>query len=353
MSTMPQKMKAAIFYEAGDMRLEEIDIPTISDNQVLVKVKYNGLCGTDATEFTKGPMMTPLKTRHPGSGHLGPLVLGHEFIGTVVACGKNVQSMSGKRIACGAGISCGKCSRCLEGRTNLCLNYYTLGISTHGGMAEYVAADAEFCIPIPDSLSDEDAAMAQPLAVGIHGVTRSGVKKGDTVIVLGVGAIGCFVVVGLLKLGVEIIAVDIDQGRLDVAHQLGVSQTFLIEKDVTPEQIKGQIGKSADVVFETSGAPGAIPRALALTEKGGTCMLMGLNKSPEGVTFSDPVLREITLQTTVAHVCATDMPAALEILATTNVADLLRGPVYPLANFKDAFEMLTSGKPTGKILVQP
>jgi 2-desacetyl-2-hydroxyethyl bacteriochlorophyllide A dehydrogenase len=352
-TSLPTSMKVAMLHEAGDLRLEELPLPTYGDDDVLIDVKYNGLCGTDATEFTKGPMMTPLKTRHPNSGHLGPVVLGHEFIGTVVAAGKNATAMIGKRIACGAGISCGTCLRCSEGRTNLCTKYYTLGTSTHGGLAEYVAAPANICVPIPDSLSDEDAALAQPLAVGIHGVTRSGVKAGDTAFVLGVGAIGSFVVVGLKKIGVKIIAADVDQGRLDVATKLGAEKTLLMAKDATPEDVKALFGESADVVFETSGAPGAVPRAIALTKNGGVCTLMGLNKVPEPVIFSDPVLREVVLQTTVAHVCRTDIPAALEILATTNVADLLRGPVVELSNVAHAFELLTGGTATGKILVKP
>ena len=242
---------------------------------------------------------------------------------------------------------------CKEGRTNLCDLYYTLGLSIHGGLAEYALAPKNICVPIPDNVSDESAALAQPLAVGIHGVRRAGVRKGDQVVLLGVGAIGSFACVALQSYGVEIIAMDIDQKRLDVATQLGAAKTILISPEITPAEIKAFIPAGADVVFETSGAPGAAARGLALTKRGGTLMLMGLNKTPQDFPFADAVLREVVLQTTVAHVCKDDMPEALELLASGKVAELLTDRIYSLENVNEAFDALASGKANGKILVTP
>lgn len=347
-------MRAAILHDILDLRVEDFPKPAILDsNEVLVHVKYNGLCGTDASEYAKSSMLVPLKGMHPNSKHEGATILGHEFIGTVIEAGSNAQEMLGKRVACGAGVSCGQCQRCKEGRTNLCDHYYTLGLSIHGGLAEYVAAPKEICIPIPDNVTDESAALAQPLAVGIHGVRRAGVKNGDQVVLLGVGAIGSFACVALQNYGVEIIAMDISQERLDIATKLGASKTILISPEVTPAEIKSYFPSGVDVVFETSGALGAAARGLALTKRGGTLMLMGLNKTPQEFPFLDAVLREVVLQTTVAHVCQDDMPEALELLASGEVAKLLTDRVYSLENIKDAFDALISGKVYGKILVTP
>lgn len=346
-------MRAAVLYGLHDLRVENFPVPAIGENDVLIEVSYNGLCGTDASEFAKGQIMVPLNTPHPNSKHLGPTVLGHEFIGKVVDAGSNAKNMIGQRVACGAGVSCGKCLRCKEGRTNLCATYYTLGLSTHGGLAEFAVAPKSTCIPIPDDIQDVHAALAQPLAVGIHGVRRAGVKKGDSVILLGLGAIGSFVCVALQEYGVEIIAMDIDEKRLLTAKKLGASQTFMIDKDITPADIKALYPTQADVVFETSGAPGALARALALTKMGGTLMMMGLNKTPQELTFADAVLREVTLQTTVAHVCADDIPEALQLLKSGVVADLLTEKVVQLEDAPTAFEDLAAGKASGKILVTP
>src|SRR5689334_1184434 len=177
-------MRAAVLHAPGDMRIEEYPDPVAGPGMVVLSVACNGLCGTDVTEYTKGPMMVPLTTRHPGSGHLGPTILGHEFVGEVVAAGPGAERWRGRRAASGAGVSCGACRRCRQGRTNLCEHYYTLGLSTHGALAEYVAVPAATLREIPDGCADRDAALAQPLAVGLHAVDRSGVQPGDTVLVL-------------------------------------------------------------------------------------------------------------------------------------------------------------------------
>ena len=345
-------MRAAVLHDLHDLRVEDVPLPTFGDNEVLIEVSYNGLCGTDASEFAKGQIMVPLKNPHPNSKHLGPTILGHEFIGTVVAAGLNAQNLIGKRVACGAGVSCGECKRCTQGRTNLCDHYYTLGLSFHGGLAEYVATPAKICIPIPDDISDVHAALAQPLAVGIHGVRRAGIKSGDTVIILGVGAIGSFVCVALQQYDVTIIALDIDAGRLRIAKQLGATKSILIDQNVTPAEIKSFV-LQADVVFETSGTNGGVARALALTKMGGTLMMMGLNKTPQELVFADAVLREVTIQTTVAHICAEDMPEALGMLRSGTVAELLTEKIVQLENVALSFEELAAGKATGKILVTP
>jgi 2-desacetyl-2-hydroxyethyl bacteriochlorophyllide A dehydrogenase len=347
-------MRAAVLHDILDIRVEDFPKPAaLGPDEVLVEVKYNGLCGTDASEYAKSSMMVPLTKPHPNSKHVGATILGHEFVGVVVDAGSNSQEMIGKRVACGAGISCGECQRCKEGRTNLCDHYYTLGLSTHGGLAEYVAAPKNICIQIPDDVTYESAALAQPLAVGIHGVRRAGVKKGDQVILLGVGAIGSFVCVALQSYGVKITAMDISQQRLDVATKLGADKTILISPEITPAELKLHFPTGADVVFETSGAPGAAARGLALARRGGALMLMGLNKAPQDFPFTDAVLREVTLETTVAHVCKDDMPDALALLASGTVAKLLTDRIYSLENIHEAFEALTSGRANGKILVAP
>lgn len=346
-------MRAAVLHDLHDLRVEDVPVPSFGENEVLIKVSFNGLCGTDASEFAKGSIMVPLKNPHPNSKHVGATILGHEFVGLVVKAGANVRDLMGKRVACGAGVSCGTCKRCREGRTNLCDHYYTLGLSIDGGLAEYVAAPGDICFPIPDGVQDVHAVLAQPLAVGIHGVRRSGVRDGDKVVVLGAGAIGSFVCVALQQYDVEIIAMDIDQKRLDVASKLGATRTILIEPTVTPADIKGLYPEQADVVFETSGAPGGVARAVALTRMGGILLLMGLNKAPQELVFADPVLREVTLQTTVAHVCKEDMPAALDLLQSGTIAELLTEKIVNLEDVVSVFEYLSAGKATGKILVTP
>lgn len=344
-------MRAAVLYGNDDLRIENVAVPAIGPGDVLIKVTYNGLCGTDATEFAKGPMMVPLVAPHPNSKHQGPTILGHEFVGKVVDTGANAKEMLGVRVACGAGVSCGTCRMCNEGRTNLCNSYYTLGLSTHGGLAEYVSAPKDICIPIPDDCSDLDAVLAQPLAVAIHAVRRAKISKGDRVVLLGVGAIGTFICIALQGLGVDITAIDVEQSRLDAAKKFGADHTILIDPQETPAQLLAMYGAGADIVFETSGSKGAPTRALSLTRNGGTLLLLGLNKTPQDFLFSDAVLREITLETSAAHVCVDDIPAALEILRSGDIAPLLIERVLDLEEALQACKTISAGKALGKLVI--
>lgn len=344
-------MRAAVLYGNDDLRIENVALPAIGPDDVLIEVTYNGLCGTDATEFSKGPMMVPLVVPHPNSKHRGPTILGHEFVGKVVDAGTNAKEMLGVRVACGAGVSCGTCRMCKEGRTNLCDSYYTIGLSTHGGLAEYVSAPQGICIPIPDECSDLDAVLAQPLAVAIHAVRRARFSKGDRVILLGAGAIGTFICIALQGHEVDITAIDIEQSRLDAAKKFGADHTILIDPRVTPAELLAIYGAGADIVFETSGSKGAPTRALTLTRNGGTLLLLGLNKTPQDFVFSDAVLREITLETSAAHVCADDIPAALEILSSGEIAPLLIERVLSLEDALEAFKAISAGTALGKLVI--
>lgn len=346
-------MRAAVLYGNDDLRIEDVAIPVLAEDDVLIQVSYNGLCGTDATEFSKGPMMVPLDKPHPNSKHVGPTILGHEFVGLVVEAGANAKDLIGVRVACGAGVSCGNCKMCKAGRTNLCDSYYTLGLSTHGGLAEYVRAPKNICVPIPDDCSDLDAVLAQPLAVAIHAVRRANISPGDRVVLLGVGAIGTFICIALQEYDVDVIAIDIEQSRLDAAKTFGADQAILIDPQLSSEELAASLGIAADIVFETSGAKGAPTRAKSLVRNGGMIMLLGLNKTPQEFVFSDAVLREVTLETSAAHVCATDIPAALALLKSGAIAPLLIERVLDLEDSLEAFIALSSGRALGKFVVCP
>lgn len=346
-------MRAAVLYGNDDLRIEDVAMPVLAEDDVLIQVAYNGLCGTDATEFSKGPMMVPLYKAHANSGHVGPTILGHEFVGRVVEAGANAKELLGARVACGAGVSCGSCRMCKEGRSNLCDSYYTLGLSTHGGLAEYARAPKNICVPIPDDCSDLDAVLAQPLAVAIHAVRRANISRGDRVVLLGVGAIGTFICIALQGYDVEVTAIDIEQSRLDAAKKFGADHTILIDPQMSSEDLAASFDRAADIVFETSGTKGAPTRAMALVRNGGTIMLLGLNKSAQEFVFSDAVLREITLETSAAHVCATDIPDALALLRSGAIAPLMIERVLDLEQSLEAFVALSSGRALGKFVVCP
>jgi len=349
------KMKAAVYHAAGDVRIEERDVPTAVAGEALIKVLRSGMCGTDASEYKSGPKIFATQTKHPMSGHHGPMILGHEFIGEIVG---DVDSASGfttgDLVASGAGISCGTCSRCAENRTNLCERYVTLGLNRDGGMAEFVAAPTSTLVKIPTGLSLDAAGIAQPLAVGLHAARRAGVRDGDKVLLIGAGAIGTFVLSGLKKLfDAEVVVLDFAGSRLERASRLGADHTVDVG-DNAETDIRKIFGDSGiDVVIEASGAPGQLQFAIGLVKPGGNILQVGLPSSRQEIDVHRIVMSEINILTTLAHVCGQDLAPALEILGSTALAAELVEGVYPLSDISNQLEQLGSGKIQGKVLFDP
>src|SRR6266851_4242946 len=174
-------MKAAVYHGRRDVRIEERPVPTgPGRGEVVLEVLMAGICGTDAGEFAHGPLLIPLDAQHPANGHCGPVILGHEFVGRIVAMGPEVEGLAvGQRVVPGAAWWCGQCRWCLEGRSNLCAQYFVLGLHADGGLAELAKVPARMCYMVPTRCSDESAAMAQPLAIALHAVHQSGVQPGQ------------------------------------------------------------------------------------------------------------------------------------------------------------------------------
>lgn len=350
-------MRAAVFHGPGDVRVERVSEPgPPGPTELLIEPVRAAICGTDSSEYAHGPKMVPLHHPHPASGHIGPLILGHEFVGRVAAVGSEVEGFSGgERVVSGAGVSCGECSWCRAGRTNLCASYYTLGLSAPGGLAERVLSPASICRVVPDAIDDDAAAMAQPLAVAIHALERGGVAAGQTLAVIGLGGIGAFVLGAAAARGLErLVGIDIDPHRLEVARALGADATVDAREDDVAKAVREATGgEGADVVIEASGAPGSPSAAIHAAKRGGRVVIVGLQAKPPEVDLFDAALREIDLQSTVAHVCGTDLPASLEVLAGGQIAELVLDRVIPLERIvNDGLVPLAEGRAAGKIVVE-
>lgn len=340
-------MIAAVYHGPRDIRIEEVPDPRDpAEGEVVIAVRKVALCGTDASEWDHGPRLA-----RP------PVILGHEFMGEVVAIGDGVEGFAiGQRVVTGAGVWCDKCEWCRSGRTNLCERYYTLGLTVDGGLATFARVPAKTLVPVPDGLPDDAAAIAQPQAVALHAVRRSGLKPGQTVVVIGAGGIGAFAIAAAAALGLEtLIAVDIDRGRLDTAAALGATHLIdATQADPAQAVLDLTSGLGAHVALETSGAPTAPATALASVRRGGRVVLVGLQAAPRELDLFTPVVREVDLVTSLAHVCREDLPEAVQILATRNVAEVTLGPRIALGVLvPKGLEPLHEGRARGKIIVDP
>ncbi len=355
---MTGTMRAAVYHGAGDVRIEERPVPQVTPGRVLLRVVRSGICGTDATEYLHGPSLFPVDRRHPASGHQGPMVMGHEFVGEVVDCGAGTAQLDGRRLATGAGVSCGTCAWCLTGRTNLCADYWTLGLNADGGLAEYALVPASTCVPIPDGCDDDSAGLAQPLAVGLHAARRTAAGPGDTVVLIGAGAIGSFILCGLAGRGCDrVVAVDVDDARLATARKLGATDTVNVAGVDPVDAVRELTGPTgAQLVVESSGVSGSAQRAVRMAARGGRVLLVGLAHEPQSLDLADATLREVDLLTTVAHVCDDDLPEALDLLTDGRIAGHLLDRVIGLERLvapDDGLAALAARRVAGKILVDP
>lgn len=338
-------MRGAVYRGPGDVRIEPVPEPAPpGPGELLIKVTMAALCGTDSAEWDHGPLLA-----RP------PVLLGHEFTGSVVAAGADVTDfLPGTRVVSGAGISCGRCEWCAAGRTNLCASYQTLGLHRDGGLAEFVLSPASICRVVPDGLDDTGAAMAQPLSVALHAARRGRVAAGRSCAVIGAGGIGAFIVAAAAALGADpLIAIDVADGRLATAAALGATHTVNAEREDAASAVFGTTGgDGAHVVIEASGAPGSPATALNMVRRGGDVVITGLQSKPAEIDLFAVSTREVGLHGTLAHVCGEDLGEAVSILADTSLAGTVLGEVIPLADLVErGLRPLAERKARGKIVV--
>lgn len=246
---MEGKMKVAVMEGVGKMGFTERPIPTPKDDEVLVKLEYVGICGSDLHYYEHGRIGDYIVEP--------PFVLGHEPGGTVVEVGKDVKHLKvGDRVALEPGKTCGHCEFCKTGRYNLCPDVIFFATPPVDGVfQEYVAHEAGLCFKLPDNVDTMEGALIEPLAVGFHAAKQGGAAMGQTAVVTGSGCIGLVTMMALKALGVDkVYVVDIMQKRLDKAIELGATGVINgREKNTVEELLKLTNGRGVDLAIDTSG----------------------------------------------------------------------------------------------------
>lgn len=211
-----KNMKGLVIYGAGDMRYKEVPIPSLKEDEVLIRVKACGICGSD------------LPRALYGKAHYYPIILGHEFSGEVVATGEKVNNFKeGDRVVAAPLLPCGQCPACKMGKPAMCSFYGFLGSRQNGAMAEFIAVKEENLIKLPDEISFYEGALIEPLTVAIHGVERFPTTPGDDVVIFGAGTIGLLVLQVLKARGLgRVFVIDVVQEKLDLARKLGADITL-------------------------------------------------------------------------------------------------------------------------------
>ncbi|MBI2527971.1 MAG: alcohol dehydrogenase catalytic domain-containing protein [Candidatus Rokubacteria bacterium] len=311
-------MKAAVYHDTADIRIEAVPDPILAAGELILEVHAAGICGTDVTEYLRGPIQYPIHSRHPVTGHLGPMIPGHEVAGRIVAMGAGVDGFEvGQVVASGAGISCGTCEPCAAGQTNLCVHYCTVGLERHGGLAQFCAVPASTCLSgEPLGLDEETAALAQPMAIAVHSMRRGRLRPQDEAVIIGAGGIGAFLTYAAAALGARVTVVDVVPERLRLAADLGAAETLLPTSDSPlAEQLRDR-GVQPAVVYEVVGGERTVTGALEAVLPGGRVVLVGLHDDPRSLDLRRVTTGEMELVGTKAHACGVDLPEALRLLGS-------------------------------------
>ncbi|MCK0469967.1 NAD(P)-dependent alcohol dehydrogenase [Halalkalibacter sp. APA_J-10(15)] len=348
---MSGKMKAAVLNKPLDIEVKERDVPTINENEVLVKVHCIGVCGSDVHYYEHGKIGRYVVKE--------PIILGHELAGDVVMIGASVSHLKvGDRVAIEPGVTCGTCQYCKSGRYNLCPDVVFMATPpVDGAWADYVKIRADFAFKLPDSMSFEEGALLEPLSVGFHSMIRGEVKPSDRLFISGLGPIGLLAVQAAKLFGVtEIYASDVVPFRRQLAEELGVTAVLNpLEGDVNQQLTDDLTSENGiDVVIETSGNASAVGDTVHVVKRGGRIVLVGMPVQDEiPLNVNQLIDAELNVHGVFRYV--NTYPAAIQSLSNSDLSiEKIITHKYALKDIKKAVEMARTAKDTSiKIMIYP
>ena len=351
-------MKAAVYHGRGDVRVEDRPEPQVRPGTVKLKVDWCGICGTDLHEYEEGPIFVPPPgSPHPITGETLPLILGHEFAGTITEVGAEVSGFKiGQRVAIDPILASGDDDECRRGDSHLCRKLGFQGLSgAGGGFSSHVVALADRTHDLGD-LGTDIGAMVEPLAVAFHAVRESGIRPGDTAVVYGAGPIGQAAILCLRAAGAgTVIVVDPAAARQQMARTLQADLVYdPREVDVAGEVLRLTGGRGAEVAFDCAGLDATVTSAMDTVRRGGTIVMVAICGHQAKVDMLALVLREIRLVGTIAY--NGDFPRVISLLRDGRIdpTPMITKRIAVDDIVPDGFqELLANRDKHVKILVQP
>ncbi len=337
-------MKAAVFKQVGQpLVVETVADPTPEASELVVKVSYCGICGTDLHSTREGAFAVPCDS-----------ILGHEFCGHVVETGSALRDLwqVGDRVTSLPFLGCGSCAVCMAGRPFECLQVKLTGIDSPGGFAEYVKTGASETLKLPDELAMESAALIEPLAVGLHAVRVAGFKAGDRALIIGGGPVGLAVALWCRFFGArDVLVSEFAEQRIALATSLGATGT-LTPGETLGEEFTDASGAAPDVIFECVGAPGLLQECIDLAPRRGRIIPVGVCEQPDSFIPLQALVKELRLQFAIAYT-RDDFETVIAMLAQGRIdATAMITDVVNLDQMPDAFEALRTPSHQCKVLTK-
>ena len=343
-------MKALIYTKPYSFEYSDFPDPVAGDDDVLIRVKACGICGSDVHGFTG-------KTGR----RIPPLIMGHEAAGIVEGLGRNVSGFEkGDRICFDSTVYCNKCESCRAGLFNRCDKRQVLGVSVpafkrHGAFAEYVAVPSWIVSKIPDELSFVDAALLEPASIGTHAANRAPISNENTVVVIGAGTIGLFILqAARLRGAAKVIAVDINEFRLDLAKKLGADKLINpLKSDLVEAVLQETEGKGANVTLEAVGYAKTFADAVSITRMGGHVVAVGNLENKAEFDLQQLIAKEHTF--TGSYASSGEFRDCIELVASGKInVEPLISDVLPMQEGPDAFDRLLKAEENLlKIVLEP
>jgi len=344
--SISNSMNVAMYYNNKDVRIEQQDIPKISEDEILVKVMASGICGSDVMEWYR------IKK--------APLVLGHEIAGIVEKTGENVDKFKpGDRVFATHHVPCNTCRYCLQGEHTICETLHSTKFYP-GGFAEYLQAPAinvdRGTFLLPENVSFDEGTFIEPLACVVRGFHKADFKPGKTVLVLGSGIAGLLHIKLAKAYGAtKVFATDLSSYRLDLAKKIGADEVFHATEDIVSLVKKHNDGRLADFVVLTAGVAPAVKQAFECVDDGGTVLLFAPTTPGEKIPidFFDLWNKQIHVTSTYAGV-GRDILESIDLLssATISVDDLISHKL-PLTEAKKGFQLVADADESMKVILLP
>ena len=317
-------MKASLLIEPRKLIIADTQTPTPGPGEVLIRVSLAGICGSDHTLY------------HGRFGVSMPVIPGHEAIGRIEEIGDGVSDLIvGQRVTVQPNFSCGSCALCRAGHKNICPSKVRLGVDTNGVFAELVKVPADYVWPVPDGLEDDVAVFTEPVAVIVHAMKIRAPQEGDRTLIFGAGIMGLLTLQLAAAKGAEVTACDIIESKLEMAKQLGASRII-----GTKEPVESFYG-AFDVIYETSGASGALNQAIRLAAPLAKIVILGLPGKDHPVPTDLIVRKELQIMGSLIY--TNEFPESMDILKSGKIkTDLLNTGKLSLNELDNALREFTS-----------